>query len=46
MTRDEFFRRIYKAFADTEIEWEENFVGDEDEAEIYVKFKNIKEDDE
>jgi len=41
MTRDEFFNALWGLVKDTDVGWEENFVGDEDEGEIYVKFKNI-----
>ena len=46
MTRDELFNALWELVKDTEIEWEENFVGDEDEGEIYIKFRNIKGDDD
>ncbi len=41
MTRDEFFNALWELVKDTDVNWEETFVGDEDEGEIYVKFKNI-----
>ena len=41
MSRDEFFNRLRNMVKDSDIDWEENFVGDEKEGELYIKFTNI-----
>lgn len=41
MSRDEFFNRLLDMVKDSDIGWEENFVGDEEEGELYIKFTNI-----
>ena len=45
MNRTEFYELLNKAFKDTDVDWDENFVGDEDLGEVYVKFKSIVGDD-
>ena len=41
MSRDDFFNRLRNMVKDSDIDWEENFVGDEKEGELYIKFTNI-----
>jgi len=43
MNKEELFNSIWKIIKKTEIDFEEHFVGDEEENEIYFKFKNVKE---
>ena len=45
MNREEFFNRLCNMVKDSDIDWEENFVGDEEEGELYIKFTNIKGDE-
>ena len=42
LTETELFDRLWEMVKDTDVDWDENFVGDEEEGEIYVKFTNIK----
>ena len=42
LTNIELFDRLGDMVRDTDVDWAENFVGDEEEGEIYVKFTNIK----
>tara|TARA_R110000822_G_scaffold60254_1_gene150113 strand:+ start:149 stop:499 length:351 start_codon:yes stop_codon:yes gene_type:complete len=45
MNKEELFISIWEIIKKTEIEFEEHLVGDEEENEIYFKFKNVKEED-
>lgn len=42
LTETELFDRLWEMVKDTDVYWDENFVGDEEDGEIYVKFTNIK----
>lgn len=48
MSRDEFFRRLYKAFEDTDVEWKTDDCREAyaAEGEVYVQFTNVEEYDE
>ena len=41
MSKAELFNRLWNVVKDSDIDWEENFVGDEEEGELYIKFKNV-----
>lgn len=44
MTKNELFEAIWNIVKNTEIDFEEQYVGDEEPNQIYFKFKNVKDD--
>ena len=46
MSRNDFFDALWDLVKDTDVDYYEVFVGDEEPNEIYVKFKGIEEDED
>ena len=43
MNEKDFFKALQNLVKDTNVDYSQEFVGDEEQDEIYVKFKGIKE---
>ena len=46
MSRNDFFDALWDLVKDTNVDYYEVMVGDEESNEIYVKFKGIEEDED
>ena len=46
MSRNDLFDDLWNLVKDTNVDYYEVFVGDEEPNEIYVKFKGIEEDED
>ena len=42
MNKQKLFNKLWDTFKFTEIDFEEIVIGDEEETEVYFKFKNVK----
>ena len=45
MDANQLFDAIWEAIKNTDIDFAQEYVGDEESGEIYFKFKNVREND-
>ena len=45
VTKQKLFNKLWETFRLTKIDFEEIVIGDEEETEVYFKFKNVKGSD-